>query len=431
MNDARRPNQTSWGGPDLGEVFMSDHGAPPVHRRGFLQTGAVASALGLATSTPGPALAAPDDTKPAVLPRRPLGKTGVDVTILNQGTWRSPDSLDRLLRLGHAGGVRYIDTAKSYGSEPGIARWFEAMPAGTRKDIFLVTKDHPNTPRDLIRLLDQRLASLKTDYVDLFFIHGIGLGYPSNSIEWPRSKELKETIEAIKKSGKARLVGFSCHDARKAEYLMSAAQGGFVDAIMVAYTPWLDKDAPLNRALDACHKAGIGLISMKQIGGANSPDLLKQVARHVPSLKEKGLSPYQGLLHAIWTDERIASCCVSMRNTDQLRENMHAARVFEPLKQAEMRQLGDAILAAGPTLCANCDGSCARAAGTEAALGDLARLYTYAEQYGLRGEARARYAAMDPKHRDWSGADLDAARAACPNRLNFAEILTKVDRHLA
>ena len=28
-------------------------------------------------------------------------------------------------------------------------------------------------------------------------------------------------------------------------------------------------------------------------------------------LKEKGLSPYQGLLHAIWTDERFSSCCVS------------------------------------------------------------------------------------------------------------------------
>ena len=82
-----------------------------------------------------------------------------------------------------------------------------------RKEIFLVTKDHPNTPRELIAQLDQRLAALKTDYVDLFFIHGIGDGYGDDSLDWPKSKEFKETIEAIKKSGKAKFVGFSCHDA--------------------------------------------------------------------------------------------------------------------------------------------------------------------------------------------------------------------------
>ena len=36
---------------------------------------------------------------------------------------------------------------------------------------------------------------------------------------------------------------------------------------MLQYTPWLDKDSPLNKALDACHDKGIGLISMKQIAG--------------------------------------------------------------------------------------------------------------------------------------------------------------------
>jgi predicted aldo/keto reductase-like oxidoreductase len=405
---------------------MNEQVNSQVNRRGFLQTGAAASATALTLASTSAGLGAPEESRGTVLPRRPLGKTGVDVTILNQGTWRSPGSLDRLLRLGHASGIRYVDTARSYGSEPGIGQWLEANP-GVRKEIFLATKDSPRTPSELIPLLDQRLASLKTDYLDLFFIHGIG---GAQKLGWPKSKELKETIETIKKSGKARFVGFSCHDALKAEYLMAAAEGGIVDVVMVAYTPWLDKDAPLNRGLDACHKKGIGLISMKQIAG-NNDDKLKQVPEHVPYLKEKGLSAYQGLLHAIWSDERIATCCVSMRNTDQLRENTQAARIFEPMKTVDLRQLRDAILAAGPTFCANCDGSCSRAAGTEAALGDLARLYTYHEQFGFRREARKQYAEMDPKHRDWSGADLEAARQACPNRLNFAELLPEVDRYFA
>src|SRR3954452_14720502 len=263
--------------------------ATTFHRRDFLQTGAVATATALTMASG--SQAAPQSAKPPIIPRRPLGKTGVDVTILNLGTWQST-GLDRLLRFAYASGIRYFDTADCYGSEPAIARWLKQTPE-VRKEIFLVTKDHPKTPRELIANLDERLAALQVDSVDLFFIHGIGKDYGYGSLEWPKSKEFKETSEAIKKSGKARFVGFSCHDARKAEYLQAAADGGFVDAIMLQFTPWLEADAPLNRALDACHKRGIGLISMKQVAGQTDLD---QVFRRAPILREKGLKPYQGLL---------------------------------------------------------------------------------------------------------------------------------------
>ena len=46
----------------------------------------------------------------------------------------------------------------------------------------------------------------------------------------------------------------------------------------------------------------------------------------MPVLAEKKLTPFQGLLHAIWTDERISASCVSMRNTEQIRENADAAQ---------------------------------------------------------------------------------------------------------
>ena len=72
---------------------------------------------------------------------------------------------------------------------------------------------------------------------------------------------------------------------------------------MLQYHPWLDKDSLLNKALDACWKQGIGLISMKQIashrfGDTPKGDILKDVVQKVPMLKERKLSPFQGLLHA-------------------------------------------------------------------------------------------------------------------------------------
>src|SRR5262249_28387821 len=187
------------------------------------------------------------------------GKTGVEVTLLNHGTVGEPAGLNRLLRLAYAEGVRYFDTAEGYkNSERVIGDWLAAMPE-VRKTIFPSTKSHVHTPSAMLTKPDQRLAALKSDYIDLLFFHGLSTA----QTDWPKSKELKEAAEALKKTGKVKFVGFSTHDVKIAEQIQNAAEGGFIDVIMLKYTPWLDKDAPLNKALDACHAKNIGLVSMK------------------------------------------------------------------------------------------------------------------------------------------------------------------------
>ncbi|APW62470.1 aldo/keto reductase [Paludisphaera borealis] len=408
---------------------LNEDGGSDVDRRAFLGTGAgaVTAAALLGQTETARAQDQPAAKASALIPKRVLGKTGVEVSMLNLGTWKSV-GLDRILRLAWSRGLRYIDTAASYGSEPAIGRWMKENP-GVRKDLFLVTKDgHANTPKDLIAGLDKRLEQLQTDYIDLIFIHALGDSNIDKQIEWPKSREFKETAEAIRKSGKAKFVGFSCHHPRQAEILQNAAEGGFVDAIMVRNSSWANHEAPFDKALDACHKAGIGLISMKQIAGNTKID---DIAALLPELKEKGLTPYQGLLHAIWTDERFSSVCVSMRNTDQVRENTDAAQRFKPMTKAEISRLRDACLAAGPTFCAACDGSCSRAGGTDAELGTLTRLLTYHDHHGYREEARRQYADLRPEARDWTGADLAAAREACHSKLDFADLLARVEKNLA
>jgi aryl-alcohol dehydrogenase-like predicted oxidoreductase len=404
------------------EKDQASEPAGAINRRGFLGTGA--SALAVASSLGNVREAAAGttarSTQSGVLPKRMLGRTGIEVTILTLGTWRSP-SLDRLLRVAWSNGVRYIDTAKSYGSEPTIGKWLQANPEA-RKQVFLVTKDVPRSPRQLINQLDQRLAALETDYVDLIFMHALGDHAFAREVEWPRSKEFKETAEAIRKSGKARFVGFSSHHPRRALILQAAARSGYADVIMVQNNPWIAQEDEMNRALDAVHKRGIGLISMKQVAGNVN---LTELSRRLPGLADKGLTPFQGLLQAIWTDARFSSCCVSMRNTDQIRENAEAARLFKPLAKAEINELRDACIAAGPTLCAGCDGRCSHAAGTTAELGTITRFLTYHEHHGCRSEARRFYRELPDAARDWTGADLEAARQACPNKLDFAQLLPR------
>jgi predicted aldo/keto reductase-like oxidoreductase len=414
--------------------MTQDRDATGTDRRTFLQAGALATAAAVSLTPGAGAQDTPAARSPQEVPRRKLGKTGVEITMLDQGAIRGP-SLDNVMRFSYAQGVRVFDTAKVYGSEPNFKKWFAQSP-DIRKSIFLVTKDELKSASQMIASVDQRLAACGTDYIDLFFLHGLGDHHSlDEAVSLVKSKEFKEAAETIRKSGKARFIGFSTHHRDRAQIIQAAAEGGIVDAIMLQYTPWLDKDSPLNKALDAAHAKGIGLISMKQIAGrmfGDTPkvDILKEVTRRVPTLAERKLSPFQGLLHAIWTDERISSVCVSMRNTDQIRENVEASRNYEPLKAAEILQLRDAILAQGPMLCADCDGRCSVAGGTGAELGNLTRFLTYHEHHGDRAEARRQYAALSPEARDWSNADLAAARAACPNRLDFARLLPEADRLL-
>ncbi len=364
---------------------------------------------------------------PAVeLPTRKLGRTGVGVTILTQGTWLIPGG-ERLLRFGWANGVRYVDTADNYGSEPMIARWMQAA-AVPRNELFLVTKTRPQSPQQLLGMLDQRLQALQTDYVDAILIHALGDLNFNAELAWPQSQEFKQTADAIRKSGKAKFVGFSTHHPYRAALVQSAAAGGFVDLIMLQNNPWSAQDDAMNRALDAASKAGIGLISMKQVAGNVNLDAIGQA---LPDLAAQGLSPYQALLHAIWSDERFASVCVSMRNTDQIRENTAAAQVFKkPMTRAAIDRLRDACIAAGPTMCASCDGRCSQAAGTTAELCNLTRFLTYHDHHGHRAEARRLYAGLSEAARDWKGADLEAARRACPNRLDFARLLPRAEEVL-
>ena len=412
---------------------MSGHETPGTDRRTFLQSGALVTAAAISSI---PAAGAQEQPAKLVeIPRRTLGKTGVQVTMLEQGTVLG-SGFDRIMRLSYAGGVRVFDTAKVYRSEPLFKKWFDQAPE-VRKQIFLVTKDMVRRPSEMLKMVDERLAALGTDYIDLYFIHGLGDEHSlDDAINMVKSQELKDVAETLRKSGKARYIGFSTHHKDRAQIIHAAALGGIVDAIMLQYHPWLDKDSPLNKALDACWKQGIGLISMKQIashrfGDTPKGDILKDVVQKVPMLKERKLSPFQGLLHAIWTDERISCVCTSMRNTDQIRDNIDAARRYEPVKAADIHQLRDVLIAAGPMMCADCEGRCSIAAGTKAELGNLTRFLTYHQHHGDRAEARRQYARLSPEARDWTGADLEAARLACPNRLDFARLLPEVNRHLA
>jgi aryl-alcohol dehydrogenase-like predicted oxidoreductase len=112
------------------------------------------------------------------MPERELGQTGIKVPILGLGgagqtplSWQNSESaavslIERALALG----IRYFDTAASYGpSEDYLGK---VLPAH-RQRIFLASKTDARDRDSAWRELERSLKRLKTDYLDLWQLHHV------------------------------------------------------------------------------------------------------------------------------------------------------------------------------------------------------------------------------------------------------------------
>lgn len=388
---------------------------------------ALASAPGLMVQ----GVAAQDTSTSAladVLPRRQLGKNGPKVTMLSMGGMMaalSPDYLD----IAWSMGIRYFDTADCYlhgQSEKIVGQWLAKYPE-RRKEIFLVSKDHPHKgPKQLLEMVDRRLTAIGTSYLDAFYIHGIGpREYGQASLEWPKSDEYRKVADQLRSSGKVKMVGFSCHDGHLPEYLNAAAEGGFVDIIMLAFNPFYPKDGPLDQALTKCHEAGIGLVAMKTMRS------LKDVPKRLPELDKLNLTPHQAVLHATWSDPRISAVCNMIDNVDQMTTSTAAARSYKtPLKTAHLEVLKAAMIAGRRTMCTGCPACETAARQTGFAFHDIARYVTYYEQDGNL-DAKEFYQALPAAVRNSQGVDLAALRENCHFRTDYPEIIRRAERYFA
>lgn len=377
----------------------------------------------LTTNAPG----AEAGNKLPALQRRKLGRNGPEVTIVAQGGSMSAHSA-MFLELAWAHGIRYFDSSESYinGQCELNIRDFIARDPSRRKDLFVVTKSHPKSPQQLLTDIDARLAALKTDYLDMFFIHGIGpRGYGQDSLNWPKSDELKQVVDKLKASGKARMVGFSCHDNYLVDYMNAAAEGGFLDAIMVAYDPFYEKGGGFDKALTACHEAGIGLVAMKNFRS------IGEVSKRLPGLDALGLTTYEAMLQRVMSDSRISSMCVESSNTEQLRENTGATLKYDASKSlAASRILEEHVLLANHPVCPGCDSCRALGRNQDNVLSDISRYVTYYEKDGKQ-EARDYYQQLTGKSLEFSRNLAREAMDNCSYRVDYPAIVDKATRYFA
>ena len=367
-----------------------------------------------------------------IVPTRPFGKTGENVSILALGgVLRSSDLL--LFRQAFKMGVTYWDTADSYGrgkNEKAIGKYFEKFP-GDRKKVFLVTKAATSDVQKLTEKLDTSLKRMNSSYVDLFLIHYV------SDVKNELTDEVKAWAEKAKAEGKIRFFGFSAHKNME-NSMLEAAKLGWIDGIMMSYNYRLMVKDKMKRAVEACAMAEIGLTAMKTQAaftanfyasiGSETDDALKLTE----NLIKKGYTAQQANLKVVWDNPNIASICSAMPNMTILQANVAAAVNKKHLSAGDKQRLKQYAQRTAPGYCAGCSDICESAVNLDIPISDILRYSMYNHSYGDRNTALSLFNRLPTDVKaNILKADYSVAEKYCPQKIQIGNVLKKTHEDLA
>lgn len=296
-------------------------------RRDFLHASVAAgAALSLGSSL----LAAQKNDGQAV-PVRPLGKTGVDVSILCLGGWHigqagKDDGDDAAVRLMHRcidEGITFFDNCWDY--HDGYAEEVMGKAIQDRRDkVFLMTKNCERDYKGSLKCLDDSLRRLRTDVIDLWQFHEMVY---DNDPDWVFEQGgMKAALEA-QKAGKVKFIGFTGHKDPSIHLKM----------LHKPYA-WASTQMPINvcdyffrsfqhQVMPECLKQGTAVIGMKSLGGG--------IQGKIPS---SGLVTAKECI-AFALSQPISSLVVGLRNERDVNQALEVARNFQPLTVEEQQAL--------------------------------------------------------------------------------------------
>jgi hypothetical protein len=390
-------------------------------RRNFLKTTGLAGLGSIITPVAGLAGTA---GRSSVIPTRPFGKTGVSVSILSLGGMFNIASNQLLMKQALEWGVTYWDTADCYqrGSERGIGKFFSRRP-DAREKIFLVSKSDARDPDGMTELLNRSLDRMKTDYIDLYFVHAVSGIHELNN-------RTKAWAQKAKAAGKIKFFGFSTHRNME-KCLLGAADLGWIDGIMMTYNYRLMHKAGMKKAVEACVKAGIGLTAMKTQGGGQVQTDSETELNLAGRFLQKGFTDAQAKLKAVWQNQNIASICSQMPNMTILMSNVAAALDKTQLSARDKLLLQRYAKETRSVYCAGCTAICESCVDGEAPIGDVMRYLMYCNSYDDHKLAAEGFKKIPQKIRSrLAHLDYSMAERKCPQGLPIAKLMLEAKKKL-
>jgi predicted aldo/keto reductase-like oxidoreductase len=264
----------------------------------------------------------------AVIPRRKLGKTGLEVSILafgggSQFLRNKNGEWEKHLETAVKSGINLFDTAPNYtvaspagGKMLSSEERYGAILPPYRSKIHLITKldlvDGKRDPDGARKSVEESLKRLKTDYIDILLIHAVNDKDSVSELENGVYKKMRE----MKEEGIIKFIGFSSMDS--AERSRDLLENLEFDVAMLAVNATRYRNY-VSVALPVAQEKGVGVIAIKTVR-----DLVGKDA----TAKE--------LLEYVWTTDHIATALVGHYGLDVLKANIALAEEFGKNNQVSL-----------------------------------------------------------------------------------------------
>ncbi len=199
-----------------------------------------------------------------------LGRTGLRASVmglgcgghsrLGQSYGKSEQESAEVVQAALAHGITFFDTAEGYGTESALGR---GLGRERRENVVISTKMTSSVgdrlvPREHVAVaLEESLRRLRTDYVDVYLIHGLKAGHYQEAVG-----ELVPELVKLRDQGKLKFLGVTEAFASDPghDMLQRAVQDDCWDVIMVGFN--LLNQAARERVLPACREKAIGVLNM-------------------------------------------------------------------------------------------------------------------------------------------------------------------------
>ncbi len=255
------------------------------------------------------------------IPRRVLGSTGEYVSAIGLGGFHlglvpTEREATRIVHAAIEAGVTFMDNAWEYHDGKSEARLGKAL-TGRRDEVFLMTKvcTHGRDAKVAMRMLDESLRRLKTDYLDLWQVHEVAF-YNDPERHFMKGGVI-EALDKAKRQGKVRFVGFTGHKDPALHLRMLSYDYPF-DTVQMPLNCF---DASFRsfeqQVLPELQRRGIGAIGMKSLGGEGA------------MVKKNVITAQEGLAYAMSLP--VATTVSGIDSMRVLRQNLGVACGFKPL----------------------------------------------------------------------------------------------------
>jgi aryl-alcohol dehydrogenase-like predicted oxidoreductase len=259
------------------------------------------------------------------LPRRPLGRTGREVTLFGlggEGVLRTHGLAAQAVRVIERAldqGVNYFDTAPAYASS---RDYYGAALGERRREIFLASKTHDRTRDGSLRLLDDSLRRLRTDYLDLWQLHDLRTPEDLDEIFSPGG-----ALEALREAhgaGIVRHLGITGH--HDPAILLEAMRRHAFDTVLVALNAAdVHHLSFIQTVLPEAVRQGMGVIGMKVCAAGR--------------LVGDGRLKMDEAMGYVLSLPGVSNVIIGCQTPAEVDENARIARLFMPLSEPEMRNL--------------------------------------------------------------------------------------------